>query len=308
MDIVGRRTWFLSGSALVILVSVIALVTLRLNLGIDFTSGTSFELEFDGDPDTARVRSSLAVAGHGDAIVQKSGEGQFFIRTRDLGNIGIDEIKSVLERQMDFDFTVPSVTSVGQSVAQNTVRNAVVAVVVAAFFVMLYIMYAFRSIPNSYRYALAAVLALGHDVLFVLGLFAILGSTINAEVNAIFIVGILTVIGYSVNDTIVIFDRIRENVALAPTRPFAASVNISITESLVRSIITSLTTGMVIISMLLFGGETLRDFLIVLLAGVIVGTYSSLFLAAQVLVAWESGGFRWLRFWRRRRAATTEGA
>jgi preprotein translocase subunit SecF len=130
----------------------------------------------------------------------------------------------------------------------------------------------------------------------VLGVFTLLGIAINAEVNAIFIVGILTVIGYSVNDTIVIFDRIRENVTLAPSREFRSTVNLSITESVTRSLGTSLTTMTVILAMLLFGGASLRDFLIVLLSGVIVGTYSSIFIAAQVLVLWER---RALLPWRR---------
>ena len=147
--------------------------------------------------------------------------------------------------------------------------------------------------------AIAAIIALGHDVFIVVGLFSILGQVIDAEVNAIFIVGILTVIGYSVHDTIVIFDRIRENVSLAPSRPFSASVNISINESFARSLSTSITTALTIVALLLFGGETLRDFLIVLLSGVIVGTYSSMFLAAQILVAWEDRDYRKLKFWGR---------
>ena len=175
--------------------------------------------------------------------------------------------------------------------AKDTVRNAIIAVVAAALFVMMYIMYAFRTVPSSYKYAIAAIVALGHDVLIVLGVFTMLGVAINAEVNAIFIVGILTVIGYSVNDTIVIFDRIRENVTLAPAREFRNTVNLSINESIVRSLGTSLTTMTVIMAMLLFGGASLRDFLIVLLAGVIVGTYSSIFIAAQVLVLWDRRAF-----------------
>jgi len=176
-------------------------------------------------------------------------------------------------------------------VAEDTVRNAITAVIVAAVFVMLYIMYAFRSVPYSYKYAFAAIVALAHDVVIVLGAFAVLGIAINAEVNAIFIVGILTVIGYSVNDTIVIFDRIRENVNLAPGRDFRSTVNLSINESITRSLGTSITTMTVILAMLLFGGASLRDFLIVLLAGVLIGTYSSIFIAAQVLVLWERRGF-----------------
>ena len=171
-------------------------------------------------------------------------------------------------------------------------RNAITAVVVAAVFVMLYIMYAFRTVPGSYRYAISAVIALLHDVLIVLGLFAVLGVVLSVQVNAIFIVGVLTVIGYSVNDTIVIFDRVRENVLLVPSRDFRVTVNSSIRESIIRSLGTSLTTTTVILAMLLFGGQSLRDFLIVLLLGVIIGTYSSIFVAAQVLVSWDEGALR----------------
>ena len=300
MDVVGRKHWFLGLSAVLVIIGIIFVsVPPGLNLGIDFTSGTSFDLEFTDDVATEDVRAALSAAGHGDAIIQKAGDGEFFIRTRDLGQSGIEEIQAEINTSISLDYRIPSVTSVGQSVADDTVRNAVIAVLVAALFVMLYVMYAFRTVPRSYRYAIAAIIALGHDVLIVLGLFAILGHVIDAEVNAIFIVGILTVIGYSVHDTIVIFDRIRENVSLAPSRPFSASVNISINESFARSFSTSITTALTILALLLFGGETLRDFLIVLLSGVIVGTYSSIFLAAQILVAWENRDYRKLKFWGR---------
>lgn len=300
MDVVGRKHWFLSLSAVLVIIGIIFIsIPPRLNLGIDFTSGTSFDLEFTDDVATEDVRAALSAAGHGDAIIQKAGDGEFFIRTRDLGQSGIEEIQAEINTSISLDYRIPSVTSVGQSVADDTVRNAIIAVIVAALFVMLYVMYAFRTVPRSYRYAIAAIIALGHDVFIVLGLFSILGHVIDAEVNAIFIVGILTVIGYSVHDTIVIFDRIRENVSLAPSRPFSASVNISINESFARSLSTSITTALTILALLLFGGETLRDFLIVLLSGVIVGTYSSIFLAAQILVAWENRDYRKLKFWGR---------
>jgi len=300
VDVVGRNHWFLSLSAVLVIIGIIFIsIPPRLNLGIDFTSGTSFDLKFTDDVKTEDVRAALSAAGHGDAIIQKAGDGEFFIRTRDLGQSGIEEIQAEINTSISLDYRIPSVTSVGQSVADDTVRNAIIAVIVAALFVMLYVMYAFRTVPRSYRYAIAAIIALGHDVFIVLGLFSILGHVIDAEVNAIFIVGILTVIGYSVHDTIVIFDRIRENVSLAPSRPFSASVNISINESFARSLSTSITTALTILALLLFGGETLRDFLIVLLSGVIVGTYSSIFLAAQILVAWENRDYRKLKFWGR---------
>ncbi len=291
MDIVSKRRIFLSISVALAALSVVILGTEGLNLGIDFTSGTTVTYQFtDGDPGNAAVTDALIDSGHPEAIVQALGDDQYFVRTDDLGVSGLDDVNAEIQL-IDPNARVLDTSTVGASVAEDTVRNAITAVIVAAIFVMLYIMYAFRSVPNSYKYAFAAVVALIHDVLIVLGAFAVLGIAINAEVNAIFIVGILTVIGYSVNDTIVIFDRIRENVGLAPGRDFRTTVNISINESITRSLGTSITTMTVILAMLLFGGASLRDFLIVLLAGVLVGTYSSIFIAAQVLVLWERRSF-----------------
>ncbi len=291
MDIVAKSRIFLTISAVLAALSIVVLVTEGLNLGIDFTSGTTVTYQFsDSNVDTGEVTDALFDSGHPESIVQALGDDQFFIRTDDLGVSGLDDVKEEVLK-IDSGARVLDTSTVGSSVAEDTVRNAITAVIVAAIFVMLYIMYAFRSVPNSYKYAFAAVVALGHDVLIVLGLFAVLGIAINAEVNAIFIVGILTVIGYSVNDTIVIFDRIRENVTLAPGRDFRSTVNLSINESITRSLGTSITTVTVILAMLLFGGATLRDFLIVLLLGVVIGTYSSIFVAAQVLVLWEQRSF-----------------
>jgi preprotein translocase subunit SecF len=301
MDIVAKRRIFLTLSLVLVIISAAVLSTTGLNLGIDFTSGSTVTIQFDGgEPGTADVTDALIRSGHHEAIVQAMGDSQYFIRTNDLGVDGLNDVTDELARLNEAPARVLDTSSVGASVADDTVRNAIIAVVVAAVFVMLYIMYAFRSVPNSYKYAFAAIVALSHDVLIVLGTFAVLGIAINAEVNAIFIVGILTVIGYSVNDTIVIFDRIRENVTLAPGRDFRSTLNLSINESITRSLGTSITTVTVITAMLLFGGASLRDFLIVLFAGVIVGTYSSIFIAAQVLVLWEHRAFLpW------RRAATT---
>ncbi len=307
MNFVASRRFSLPISAALVVVSAILLFVPGLNLGIDFVSGTSITYEFrDEDPGTDAVTAALVASGHPEAIVQSIGNSQYFVRTKDLGNEGKDVVdEELIARTGQEPVTLETVT-VGSSVAQGTVRNAITAVVVAAVFVMFYIMYAFRSVPGSYRYAIGAVIALTHDVLIVLGVFSVLGVAINAEVNAIFIVGILTVIGYSVNDTIVIFDRIRENVLLVPSREFRLTVNASIRESIIRSLGTSVTTSTVILAMLLFGGQSLRDFLIVLLLGVIVGTYSSIFIAAQVLVLWEQGGlgryFRFLPRFRRREA------
>ncbi len=292
MDIVGKRRYYLGFSTVLAVISIVFLVTEGLNLGIDFVSGTAITYSFDGgeDPGAGALKEALGAADHPEAIVQSLGESRYFVRTTDLGADGIAGVNGVIEDRLGPEFTVLDTTTVGRSVAEDTVRNAFTAVIVAAVFVMLYIFYAFRSVPYSYRYAIVAIITLLHDVLIVFGLFAILGVLITAEVNAIFIVGILTVIGYSVNDTIVVFDRIRENVRIAPGRAYRSTVNLSINETFTRSLATSVTTMTVILAMLLFGGVSLRDFLIVLLAGVIVGTYSSIFVAAQLLVAWEASG------------------
>ena len=291
MDIVGKGRIFLTISMVLVALSVVVLGTSGLNLGIDFTSGSTVTYQFtDGNTSASEVTDALSDSGHPDSIVQALGDNQFFIRTDDLGVTGLDDVNTEVLK-LDQGARVLDTSTVGASVAEDTVQNAITAVVIAAIFVMIYIMYAFRSVPSSYKYAFAAVVALVHDVVIVLGVFAVLGLAISAEVNAIFIVGILTVIGYSVNDTIVIFDRIRENVTLAPGREFRSTVNISINESITRSLGTSITTVTVILAMLLFGGASLRDFLIVLLLGVLVGTYSSIFVAAQVLVLWERRSF-----------------
>ncbi len=307
MDFVALRKIFLPISAIIAVVSVVLLFVPGLNLGIDFVSGTSTTYDFqDADPGTDAINDALVAAGHPEAIVQNLGEGQYFVRTNDLGNEGKNVIDAELTSLTGEEPITLETVTVGSSVAEGTVRNAITAVVVAAVFVMLYIMYAFRTVPGSYRYAVSAVIALIHDVLIVLGIFAILGVLINVQVNAIFIVGILTVIGYSVNDTIVIFDRVRENVTLVPSRDFRLTVNASIRESIIRSLGTSITTATVIMAMLLFGGQSLRDFLIVLLLGVIIGTYSSIFVAAQVLVSWDEGALRrFTRFIPRFRRRTT---
>jgi len=292
IDFVGKRKWFIGLSAILVIGSALLLVFgAGLNQGIDFTGGTSTSIRFDDAAvDTDDVRSVFAEVGFADAIIQNTGDGNFFIRTTIQNESHQDDVEAALNRSYPGTAKRTEVTTVGKSVADDTISNAITAIVVASVFIILFLFWAFRAVPSAYRFGFAAVIALTHDVILTLGLFVILGQVINAEVNASFIVGILTVIGYSVNDTIVVFDRIRENVRVGGGRSFRAVVNQSLNESIMRSLSTSFTTALVIIAMLLFGGETLRDFLLVLLAGVVVGTYSSIFIAAQALVFWEERG------------------
>ena len=301
INIVGKRLWFLGISLSVLLVGLIVIaIPPHLNLGIDFTSGSTVTVDFYDDPGSQKIENSLSNIGANNFSVQSMGEGAYFIRLQELKDSGDstnDKDGSLLSRDdleksfsnINENFEILSVETVGKKIADGTIQNSIIAVAVASIFVMAYIMYAFRAVGNSFRYALGAIIALLHDVFIILGLFAILGLIFGIQVNAIFIVGILTVIGYSVNDTIVVFDRIRENQLRLPNRAFSETVNLAINESIGRSLNTSVTTSLVILAMLLFGGDSLRDFLIVLLLGVIIGTYSSIFIAAQFLVFWEEG-------------------
>jgi preprotein translocase subunit SecF len=199
-----------------------------------------------------------------------------------------------------------SFDSVSPVVARVTARNAAIALVAASLAILLYITWAFRKVPKSFRYGVCTVIALSHDLVLVLGVFSILGKVMNMEVNSMFIVGLLTVLGYSDNNTIVVFDRIRENVLRNPDRALETTVNLSLWETLARSINTSVATLIALGALLLLGGPTIRPLLIVLFIGFVAGTYSSIFVSAQILVAWEKGEFRRvLRFLRLSRPKPT---
>jgi preprotein translocase SecF subunit len=199
------------------------------------------------------------------------------------------------------EFVVLEFATVSPVVSKAAVRNAAFAVGFASLFIMAYIVFAFWSMPNAFRYAACAVIALVHDVAIVLGAFSLFGKLFEVEVNLMFVTGLLTVIGFSVHDSIVVFDRIRENVTLAPDAPLRLNVNAALLQTLARSLNTSVTLLFVVLALLLLGGVTIQSFLLVILVGVIAGTYSSVGLAAQLLVAWEEGELaRWLTPWRRR--------
>jgi preprotein translocase SecF subunit len=192
-------------------------------------------------------------------------------------------------------FEVLEFASVSPVVSSVAVRNAVIAVVVASFFIMAYVAFAFSTLPKPFRYAASAIIALIHDVVIVLGAFSLFGKLLGLEINLMFVTALLTVVGFSVHDSIVVFDRIRENVRLSPNAKLADNVNAALIQTMSRSLNTSLTLLLTVTAMLLLGGESIRAFLLTIFVGVIVGTYSSIGIAAQVLVAWEAGDFRrWL--------------
>ena len=301
MDFVGKRNWFLLVSLLVILPGVAFLIiNPGLRTGIDFTGGSTMTLGFSNPVNQQALRQQLAAQGELDSTVQNLGDNTYFVRTRELSEDDKDGIVDALEANLSPDgVDVLSFDLVSPVVARDTVINGIYAVIAAAIGIFLYLWWAFRSVPKPFRYGLAAIVALLHDLLIVVGIFAILGNLLGTEINTMFLIAVLTVIGYSVNDTIVVFDRLRENVVNYSGRTFAQNVNISISETLGRSLNTSITLLFTLLALILFGGPTIRAFLFVLLIGVIAGTYSSIAVASQVLVAWEAGVFRRLMPFRR---------
>jgi len=194
-------------------------------------------------------------------------------------------------------FEVLEFASVSPVVSSVAVRNATIAVVVASVFIMGYVAFAFSSVPKPFRYAISAIIALVHDVVIVLGAFSLFGKLFGLEINLMFVTALLTVVGFSVHDSIVVFDRIRENVRISPHAALADNVNAALVQTLSRSLNTSVTLLITVTAMLLLGGDTIRAFLLTILVGVIAGTYSSIGIAAQILVSWEEGDFR--RWWNR---------
>ncbi|MBN32836.1 MAG: protein translocase subunit SecF [Dehalococcoidia bacterium] len=298
IDIVGKRIWFLGFSLIIFIVGLISLaIPPNLNLGIDFLSGTGITVSFEKEINTERIQNEFNSLGLSSTSTQSLGDGIFFIRTErlsdfsnstDSSSVSRDDVENSLNN-IDDQYRILEVETVGSKVAEGTIRNSIIAITVSSLFVMVYILYAFRKLENSIRFALSAVFTLIHDVVLVTGLYALLGHIFGLQVNSVFIVAILTVIGYSVNDTIVIFDRIRENNLKFSSSSLPQNINRSINESITRSLGTSITTLLVLLSMLLLGGSTLRDFLVVLILGVVVGTYSSIFVASQFLVFWDQG-------------------
>jgi len=298
INIVAKRMWFLTASTIILIVGILSLTfPPHLNLGIDFLSGTGITVKFVDEVSSSQIENQFTKIGLDSPSIQSMGDKTYFIRTEKLSDFDVENNYSTVSRndleksieEIDKNADIIEIESVGTKVAEGTVRNSIVAVSVASFFVMMYVLYAFRRLEKSYRFAFSAVLTLIHDVVLVTGIYSLLGHIFGLQVNSVFIVALLTVIGYSVNDTIVIFDRIRENQIKFPDNKYSSNINISINESIIRSLGTSITTLLVLFSMLILGGSTLREFIVVLILGVVVGTYSSIFIASQFLIIWEEG-------------------
>jgi preprotein translocase subunit SecF len=309
-----RRLWFTISVAMLV-PCVLALVLWGLKFGIDFTGGSAWEIQYTDQVGTESIAQVLAENGRTEATVQQVGnanEHRYLIRLRELpeGSPEKEALTASLETLGELIPDGESLETVGASVGASIRDRSVVAVAAASVGILLYIAYAFRNTRSPFLYGSCAIVSMLHDAIFVLGVFAILGHFFDVEVDALFITALLTIIGFSVHDTIVVFDRIRENLTNRPGMQFEETVNYSIAQTLVRSINTSLTVVITLLALLLFGGSSTQEFVFALLIGVIVGTWSSIFNASQLLVAWENGEIqaffgRFLRPFRGQRSAPT---
>lgn len=288
-QIVNKRKYAYIVSAVLVVLSIIAVSVWGLKLGIDFKGGTLMEVQFsDGKvPSSQDIQDKLGEFELNSLIVQLSENNavilRYIVSDDDLNSKVFKKIKEFDENaaQLRVDF-------IGASVSNQLKNSAVKALIFAIFGIALYIAWAFRKVSYpvpSWQYGLGAVIALIHDVIITLGLFAVLGEYYNVEVGIPFIAALLTILGYSVNDTIVVYDRTRENILRSGAREdFEGIVNKSLNETLSRSINTSLTIIVVLLVIIFFGGETIKYFSIALLAGIIFGTYSSIYIASALLV------------------------
>ena len=303
IDFVGKRYKFFLVSGVLILVGIISLAVFRLQPGVDFASGSAITIRFDRPIDQGDLRTALLNLGYDQAIIQKTPDGDFFIRVREISPSEKESLTTGLEDKFG-KVTVLDFYSVSPVIAARTGRDAGIAIIVAAVFILAYIAWAFRKMPRPFRWGTCAIIPILHDVFIVLTVFSILGWLLGVEVDALFITGVLAVVGYSINNTIVVFDRIRDNMTRGISRDFATVVNSSVLETFTRSLNTSLTTLFVILALYLLGGVTIRNFMLVLLVGVVVGTYSASCIAPQLLVVWDRGEwghfFSWLPIGKRK--------
>lgn len=290
MNIIGYRNWYFGLSLLVLVPGIIAILLWGLNLSIDFTGGSRIALSFQETVNAETVNTIRKILTEQKVkvpTIEKSNN-LVFIRTSTIDEK--ENSKFMEELSKKFVVKENSFETIGPTIGAETTANAIKAVILASVLIVLYITWAFRKVPkpaSSFKFGVCAIIALVHDVLIVVGVFAILGHFFNIEVDSLFVTAVLTIIGFSVHDTIVVFDRIRENLIKTSGMPFAKIVNDSILQTLDRSLNTSLTVILVLLALLLFGGESIRWFVVALLIGIISGTYSSIFNASPLLVVWH---------------------
>lgn len=308
-NLVQKRRWYFLISTLVILPGIVAMIYSTISygtpvrLGVDFESGTKFVLKLEGTASENQIRSTFESFGLNNPIVTRLGavsDNSWQVRTKFVEAATAEAITAQLTEEVaPVDKTASSVDSVSPAISQEVTRSATIAVVIAAGAILFFIVWAFRRVPRSFRFGVCAITAMIHDILVTMGIMSMMGIFFGWEVDALFLTAMLTVIGFSVQDTIVVFDRIRENIPKRRGESFETIANRSLLETIHRSLATQLNAIFIMIAILLFGGASIKQFITILLVGLLSGTYSSIFNAVPLLVAWEMGDFG--RLFRRRR-------
>jgi preprotein translocase subunit SecF len=281
------KFWFGISGALFI-ASIIMLATFGLRFGVDFKGGSVTQLSFQQTPNLDKVKESVAKNVDG-AQIQSAGTNDVIIKTRPLENEELKKMEENIKADAG-DFIEKSYTAIGPTIGKELRTKAIWQLILVSLGIVLYIAYAFRKVTKPitpWKFGWAAIIALLHDLVIVIGLFSLLGHFFKVEIDSLFVTALLTVLGFSVHDTIVVFDRIRENLRTEAGKPIDYIVNHSINQTIVRSLNTSLTVLFVLLSLLLFGGESIKYFTLALFVGVLAGTYSSIFVASPILVLWE---------------------
>jgi preprotein translocase subunit SecF len=290
MNILGKRYYFFALSLIVIASGLILLAIKGVPLSIDFTGGSLLEVQFEQGktPDTATIISIYEGAEISDAQITTTETGSLIIRSSFLTNEMRDTVLKALQANSGSNVSVIRFDSVGPSIGKQVTQRAAVAIAVSSILVVLFIVWSFRSVENSFRYGVCAILAMIHDIAIIFSVTGFGSFFFGWQIDSLFLTALLTVIGFSMQDTIVVFDRIRENSNLLRKLEYEKLINHSIVQTLQRSINTQLmTVEFLLLALALFGGITLREFSVILLVGLFSGTYSSIFVAAPILVLWE---------------------
>jgi len=292
LNIIGRRNWFFALSLIVIVPGIVSMATRHFALGIDFAGGTELTATFPNHPSLAQVQAAVDAEGVNGSVISTGGDG-YIIRYPPLSATQLTNIQADLKNRLGLT-NVQQILTVGGTIAGETIALSLLAVVLASVAILLLLAVRFRNVPGGWRagfqFGGSALAALLHDVFILTGIFSILGAVLHlriGEIDAFFVSAVLTVVGFSVHDTIVVFDRIRENLRVSQRLSFEQVVNLSIMQTAARSIITSFTVVLVLTAILIAGGSTLQGLALALLIGIVSGTYSSIFNAAPLLVVWR---------------------
>jgi len=304
MNIVGKRYLFFLISFILIVPGLVGLAIWGLPLSIDFAGGSIVELRFESGsvPALRDVRDLYSTYGFTDAEPRSSGSSDLVIRTKHMEDATNAAIIADMEAQFNTQITMQRFESVGPTIGKEVTNRAIGTIALAAIAIMVYIWFAFRGIKNAHRYGISAIIAMLHDVAVVFGMQAILSHFLGWEVDSLFLTALLTVISFSVHDSIVVFDRIRENAVHTRRELFETVVNRSIVQTMTRSINTQLTVFLTLLALAVFGGSTIRHFVVILMIGLLSGTYSSIFNASPILVVWENQ--EWKTWFHRKKSTT----